>query len=167
MLISRNGYIASRMGFLRRRASSDSPRREPLFGTPRPFSPRRTTVSNNGYYKICFVNGNVWATMLPWRFRLQHLLCHWLLHCLDCLDKNGFDGSVSHHVALTNQIAYLLSHWLLHCLDSLEKFGFDRSVSHTQCYPDNPDCVFALSMAMSKPLSCSDDSDYIVIGWLL
>ncbi|XP_048482039.1 uncharacterized protein LOC105393719 isoform X2 [Plutella xylostella] len=38
--LCQNGKI---MGFLRRRASSDSPRREPLFGTPRPFSPRRTT----------------------------------------------------------------------------------------------------------------------------
>ncbi|CAG9783286.1 unnamed protein product [Diatraea saccharalis] len=57
--LCQNGKI---MGFLRRRASSDSPRREPLLLgniTTRPFSPRRTTVSNNGYYKICFVNGYV------------------------------------------------------------------------------------------------------------
>ncbi|CAB3259250.1 unnamed protein product [Arctia plantaginis] len=55
--LCQNGKI---MGFLRRRASSDSPRREPFLVTAtRPFSPRRTTVSNNGYYKICFVNGYV------------------------------------------------------------------------------------------------------------
>lgn len=55
--LCQNGKI---MGFLRRRASSDSPRREPLvLTTTRPFSPRRTTVSTNGYYKICFVNGYV------------------------------------------------------------------------------------------------------------
>ncbi|KAL0850554.1 hypothetical protein ABMA28_012329 [Loxostege sticticalis] len=39
--LCQNGKI---MGFLRRRASSDSPRREPLLlGSTRPFSPRRTT----------------------------------------------------------------------------------------------------------------------------
>ncbi|KAJ8734515.1 hypothetical protein PYW08_013765 [Mythimna loreyi] len=57
--LCQNGKI---MGFLRRRASSDSPRREPFIvasATARPFSPRRTSVSNNGYYKICFVNGYV------------------------------------------------------------------------------------------------------------
>ncbi|KAI5634987.1 pao retrotransposon peptidase domain-containing protein [Phthorimaea operculella] len=54
--LCQNGKI---MGFLRRRASSDSPRRQPLLLDARPFSPRRTTVSNNGYYKICFVNGYV------------------------------------------------------------------------------------------------------------
>ncbi|CAH0699322.1 unnamed protein product [Spodoptera exigua] len=58
--LCQNGKI---MGFLRRRASSDSPRREPFIvasaTAARPFSPRRTSVSNNGYYKICFVNGYV------------------------------------------------------------------------------------------------------------
>ncbi|XP_073959244.1 uncharacterized protein isoform X2 [Choristoneura fumiferana] len=54
--LCQNGKI---LGFVRRRASSDSPRREPLLLGTRPFSPRRATVSNNGYYKICFVNGYV------------------------------------------------------------------------------------------------------------
>ncbi|XP_026728790.1 uncharacterized protein LOC113494582 [Trichoplusia ni] len=36
--LCQNGKI---MGFLRRRASSDSPRREPFLSSPRPQSPRR------------------------------------------------------------------------------------------------------------------------------
>lgn len=57
-----NLYKNNRLGFLRRRASSDSPRREPFLLNPRPLSPRRSSVSNYksvGYYKICFVNGHV------------------------------------------------------------------------------------------------------------
>lgn len=95
-----------RMGFLRRRASSDSPRREPFIvasaAAGRPFSPRRTSVSNNGYYKICFVNGYVWAQ----RTRLL---------CANQLDLNQ-TRKLLHWSFLEFhfQIVLLASYWTVH-----------------------------------------------------